>query len=268
MRFSIITPSYNGGEFLEKCIRSVLSQQHPELELEYIVVDGGSTDNTHEILKKYQDSIGHILIEKDTGPANAINKGFNLATGDAIAWLNVDDLYYPKTLLRVQEVMTDHSNASFCFGYCPIINKQGKEIRTAITNFKEFFYPFSSRFTYQCINYISQPALFFAGDAVKKAGFLREDMVAAWDYDFILRLWQHGSAEWVKGGPLAAFRWHEQSISGENFRVQFKEEYDAAKKDAGMLSFQTFIHFLVRWGIVGIYSAMSATRSLSGNSKK
>jgi len=267
MRFSIITPSYNGGIYLEKSIKSVISQQHPDLELEYIVVDGGSTDNSHQILTNYKDSIDHILIEKDTGPANAINKGFNLATGDIIAWLNVDDLYYPGTLLKVQKVMIDHPEASFCFGSCPIINEQGKEIRTAITSFKEFFYPFSNRFTYQCINYISQPALFFAADAVKKSGLLREDMIAAWDYDFILRLWHHGGAKWLDGNPLAAFRWHEQSISGENFRVQFKEEYHAAKKDAGLLSLQTPIHFLVRWGIVGMYSVMSATRFLSRNKK-
>lgn len=268
MRFSIITPSYNGGIFIEESIKSILDQQHPDLELEYIIVDGDSTDNTHKILTKYSDSIDHILIEKDTGPANAINKGLSLATGDVITWLNVDDLYYPGTLLRVQKVMTAHSNVSFCFGSCPIIGEQGKEIRSLITSFKELFFPFSCRFTYQCINYISQPALFFSGAAVKKAGLLREDMTAAWDYDFILRLWQHGSAEWVRGGPLAAFRWHEQSISGENFHIQFKEEYDAAKKDAGMLSLQTGIHFLVRWGIVGMYSVMSATRNLSRKNKK
>ncbi len=268
MRFSIITPSYNGGNFIEEAIKSVLDQQHPDLEIEYIIVDGGSTDNTHQILATYRDNIDHILIEKDSGPADAINKGFSLATGNIIAWLNVDDLYYPGTLLRVQKVMTDHPKAPFCFGPCPILNEQGEEIRTPITRFKGFFFPVSCRFTYQCINYISQPASFFNNSVVKKIGLLREDMTAAWDYDFILRLWHHGAAKRIKGGPLAAFRWHEQSISGENFHVQFKEEYDAAKKDAGMLSIQNGIHFLVRWGIVGMYSAMSATRSLSRDTIK
>lgn len=266
MRFSIITPSYNGGSFLEESIKSVLNQQHPDLEIEYIVIDGDSTDNTHQILAKYKDRIDHILIEKDTGPANAINKGFKLATGEVVSWLNVDDLYFPGTLLRVQQMLNDSPKASFCFGSCPIINEQGECIRTSITKFKEIFFPISSYFTYQCINYLSQPSLFFRNSARTKAGLLREDMVAAWDYDFILRLWHLGSGMRVKGEPLAAFRWHEGSISGQNFKVQFKEEYIAAKADAGALSLQTFIHFLVRWGIVWAYSVMSRQRKNIGNS--
>ena len=90
-----------------------------------------------------------------------------------------------------------------------------------------------------------------------KAGLLREDMVAAWDYDFIVRLWHSGSAVRIAGAPISAFRWHEGSISGQNFKVQFQEEYLVAKADAGSFSMQTFIHFLVRWGIVGVYSILS-----------
>ena len=141
-----------------------------------------------------------------------------------------------------------------------IVDDKGEEIRNSITSFKELFYPFSCRFTYQCINYISQPALFYKGEAVKNNGLLREDMTAAWDYEFILRLWHSGPALRIKGEPLAAFRWHESSISGQNFKVQFEEEYLVAKADAGVLSPQTFIHFLVRWGIVGAYSMMSLLR--------
>ena len=93
MRFSVITPSYNGGRFLEETIKSVLQQRDDGMDLEYIVVDGNSTDNSHEILQKYSSEISILLIENDTGPANAINKGFALATGDVIAWLNADDIY-------------------------------------------------------------------------------------------------------------------------------------------------------------------------------
>ena len=149
------------------------------------------------------------------------------------------------------------------FGGCLIVNEYGTEIRSSISRFKEIFYPLSSQFVYQSINYISQPSLFFSVDAVRKTGLLREDMVAAWDYEYILRLWHHGSAKRIAGDPLAAFRWYEQSISGGNFGIQFKEEYEAARRDAGTLSIQTLLHFLVRWGIVGIYSAMSTARSIS-----
>ena len=125
------------------------------------------------------------------------------------------------------------------------------------------FFPISSRFVFQSINYVSQPALFFRRTILDESEtYLREDMVAAWDYEYVLRMWHHGPAQRIKGEPLSAFRWHDQSISGSNFEAQFKEEYEAARADAGSLSVQNSIHFLVRWGIVGIYSVMSKARSL------
>jgi hypothetical protein len=163
-------------------------------------------------------------------------------------------------LERVGQALACRPDAAFCFGGCPIIDEQGQGIRSGITRFKEFFYPFSSRFTYQCINYLSQPALFFRRQAVEQAGLLPEDMVAAWDYEFILRLWHCGDAVQMTGSPLSAFRWHEGSISGQNFQVQFEEEYFAAKADAGSRSLQALLHFFVRWGIVGTYSAMAHLR--------
>ena len=260
MRFSVITPNYNGDRFLEQTLQSVLSQANNNLELEYIVVDGQSTDTSHKIIEKYSQHFAKIIIEKDTGPANAINKGLAAASGEVLAWLNADDLYYPGTLQRVQQALEDQPDAAICFGSCPIVDTQGQEIRTGITRFKEFFYPLSSRFTYQCINYLSQPALFFRRSAFAEAGPLLEDMVAAWDYEFILRLWRSGTAVQVVGEPLAAFRWHEQSISGQQFALQFQEEYEAARDDAGRFSLQTLLHFFVRWGIVGIYSFMAQRR--------
>ena len=92
---------------------------------------------------------------------------------------------------------------------------------------------------------------------LEAAGYLREDMVAAWDYDFILRLWQQGGAVHVPGQPLADFRWHPDSISARQFNVQFKEEFDVAARDAGSLAPQTWIHGIVRWGIVGAYTLMA-----------
>ena len=260
MRFSVITPNYNGEAFLEKTICSVLAQRHADIELEYIIVDGQSTDNSLKIIEKYSKEIALLIVEEDTGPGNAINKGFSAATGDVISWLNADDFYYPNALHRVGQMMTRHPEAAFCFGRCPIIDCQGKEIRHWITRFKELIFPLSCRFTFQCINYISQPAVFFSRQAFQHAGLLNENLVAAWDYDFFLRLWQQGKAVQVHGGPLAAFRWYEASISGQNFQVQFREELECALEDAGQCSIQGMIHSLVRWGIVGIYSLMGKMR--------
>ncbi len=141
MKFSVITPNFNGSTYLEEAIQSVLGQRESGIELEYIVVDGNSTDGSADILNRYKDQIDILLIEDDTGPANAINKGFARATGEMVSWLNADDIYYPDSLLRVSRIMTEQPSASFCFGKCPIINENGKEIRHGITRFKEMFFP-------------------------------------------------------------------------------------------------------------------------------
>lgn len=261
MRFSIITPNYNGERYLEETLKSVIAQRTDGIDLEYIVVDGGSNDKSHQILDQYANDIDNLIVESDTGPANAINKGLAAATGDVIAWLNADDIYYPGALKRVQEAIEEWPEAAFCFGGCTIVNEHGEESRSIITSIKELFYPISSRFTFQCINYLSQPAVFFSRESFETAGMLREDMVGAWDYEFFLRLWHFGTSCQIKGAPVSAFRWHEQSISGQNFTIQFKEEYDAACEDAGRFSIQNLVHFFVRWGIVGIYTLMATTRN-------
>lgn len=260
MKFSVIVPSYNSGHFLEETLRSIISQRNDGVQVELIVVDGKSADNTPTLLGKFQDDIDRLIVEEDTGPANAINKGLHLATGDTISWLNADDVYYPGTLARVCSVLKGQEEDVFCFGKCRIVDVEGSEIRTGITRFKECFFPVSSRFTYQCINYISQPAMFFRRSTFQSVGEIREDMVAAWDYEFLLRLWKAGSAVIIPGDPVSAFRWHEQSISGQNFHIQFKEELDAAAQDAGKFSPQVCLHHIVRWGIIGAYSGMSHMR--------
>ena len=205
MLFTIITPNYNGGLFLEATLQSIIGQKTQGVDLELIVVDGNSTDNSHAILEKYSNEIAHLIIENDTGPANAINKGLALATGDVIAWLNADDLYFPGALQRIKKQFECRSDASFCFGKCIIVNEHDEEIRKGITLFKELFFPLSSRFTFQCINYVSQPAVFFRRTALSGDDRLREDMVAAWDYEFFLRLWHRGDGALIEGGPCLPF---------------------------------------------------------------
>lgn len=260
MRFTVITPNKNGGKYLEQAILSVLTQRREGIDIEYLVIDGGSTDSSSEILSRYQKDISRIIYEPDTGPAAAINKGLKIATGEIVSWLNADDLYHPGAFARVLATFIRHPDRALYFGACRIINEEGEEIRKAITRFKEFFFPLSSRFTIQCINYISQPSLFFQRNAQLKAGLLREDLVAAWDYDLTLRLWRQGGGACIEGAPLADFRWHKDSISAKRFHKQFKEEFEAAAKDAGRLSLQTWIHGMVRIGIVSSYTLMAMSR--------
>jgi glycosyltransferase involved in cell wall biosynthesis len=260
MKFSILTPNKNGGRFLEETIRSVISQKESDIDLEYIVIDGGSIDDSLKIIKNYEHDISQIISEQDQGPVSAINKGLRLASGEIVAWLNADDQYHPGTLKRVARVMTANPANALCFGACRIIDEKGREIRRGISCFKEAFFPYSSRFVIQCLNYISQPATFFRRSVLEASGYLREDMVAAWDYDFLLRLWRHGGAAYVPGEPLADFRWHSDSISARKFAIQFKEEFYAAVRDTGWLAPQILIHAIVRWGIVGVYTLMAGSR--------
>lgn len=257
MKISIITPNRNGGRFLDACVRSVLAQRAAGVELEYLFYDGLSTDDSLARLEPHRAHIDRVVAEADRGPASALNKGFAAATGEIIGWLNADDLYVPDALARVAETMRRHPRAAMAFGRCLIVDEEGREIRRGITRFKEAFFPVSSRFTFQCINYISQPATFFRRSAYERAGGLREDLKAAFDYEFFLRLWRQGGAVRVPGPPLAAFRWHTSSISGQHFARQFREEFEAARADAGTWSLQTLLHLGVRWGIVGCYAWMT-----------
>jgi glycosyltransferase involved in cell wall biosynthesis len=260
VKISVITPNYNGERYLAKAIESVLAQREAGVDLEYIIVDGGSTDGSLGIIERFRDGIDIVIREEDGGPADAINKGLAKAGGEVVSWLNADDLYFPGALKRVAGIMAEFPKKAFCFGHCPIVDDEGREIRKGITKFKELFYPISSRFAIQSINFLSQPATFFRRSACEAVGPLRTDMVAAWDYDFLLRLWNHGGAVRVRRPALAAFRWHEASISGRHFRTQFREDWEVAAADAGTFSPQSILHFGVWWGIVWAYTLMAFLR--------
>ena len=264
MKFSIITPNFNGAPHLAECLESIRSQACEGVEVEQIVMDGGSTDGSLEVIGRFRNSLAHVASGKDDGPADAINKGFARATGDIVAWLNADDLYRPGALARVARCFESDPRLALCFGRCDIIDADGAIIRRAISRFKHAWYPFACRFTIQVLNYVSQPALFFRRDALECAGALRTDLKAAWDYEFLLRLWRQGRARAIGGAPLSAFRWTPGSISGANYHRQFDEELAAAEADAGRFSPQALLHRCVRWGIVTIYDRMARKAKTKG----
>jgi len=184
---SIVTPSFNQGSFIEKTIRSVLLQGYPKLE--YIIIDGGSIDESVEIIRKYEKWITYWVSEPDGGQGNAINKGIEHASGDIIAWLNSDDCYIEGAFFRVAEAFHSHPGCAAVVGSCRRITPEGTLLNIIQPN----------KLTRDDIvdwsyggNLFYQPSTFMASWAVKEAGKIREDLFIAIDYEYWLRLMMKG----------------------------------------------------------------------------
>lgn len=251
--FTIVTPTLDSARFLDDTMRTVAMQREDGVRVEHIVVDGGSTDRTAEIVARWAHPDTRFLPGKDTGPADAINRGLREAHGDYLGWLNSDDEYAPHALLRSDYILRRHPKASFCFGHCPIIDAEGREIRRFVTRFKDFWFPLSCRAVLRTLNYVSQPATVFRRSAWEAAGPLRTDLKAAWDYDLWLRLWRQGGGVPVPHPATAFFRWTPGSISGAHFERQFREELDAAQADAGTWAPTSVVHHALAHAIVFLY---------------
>ena len=160
---SIITPSYNQAKYLEQTILSVLNQDHPRIE--YIVMDGASTDGSVEIIKKYAGSLAHWESVKDKGQADAINKGFAHATGEIIAWLNSDDYYLPGTISAVVKVFEENPDVVLVYGNMLAVDENGSMFNTQ--TYKQL-----TLRDLLCFHIIGQPAVFMRRSALQKTGGL------------------------------------------------------------------------------------------------
>jgi hypothetical protein len=160
---SIITPSYNQAEYLEQTMRSVLEQDYTPIE--YIVIDGGSTDSSSEIIRKYTGRLAWWISEKDAGQADAINKGLRRAQGEIVAWLNSDDLYLPGAVSQAAAAFQAHPEAGMVFGDAATIDPQGRTLNPLV--FGDWGLPELMRFRIIC-----QPAVFMRRSVLEQAGSL------------------------------------------------------------------------------------------------
>lgn len=177
---SIITPSLNQGKFIRAAIESVLNQDYEQIE--YIVIDGGSTDDTLSILEEYKGRLTYIS-EPDEGQSNAINKGFRMAHGSIVAWLNSDDVYEPGCVSHAVELMEAQPQAALLYGEGYLIDDRGEKIRAF-----EHTRDFSLWALIYIWDYIMQPATFFRADALREVGYLDESLNWTMDWDLWIRL--------------------------------------------------------------------------------
>lgn len=195
---TIVTPSYNQAEYLEQTIQSVLGQDYPNIE--YMVVDGGSTDGSVEIIKAYADRLAWWVSEPDKGQADAINKGFAKATGKYIAWLNSDDVYLPGTITRAIKELEADPQLGLVYGNLLSINTQNVHVNTiryrqfALEDLLSFFI-------------IGQPSVFMRRKVLEKVGYLSLDYHYLLDHHLWLRFAAERPIKYIRE-PLAGARYH------------------------------------------------------------
>ncbi len=187
IKISIVTPNYNGAAFLEETIQSVLGQGYPNLE--YIIIDGGSTDNSVEIIKRYEKHLAYWISEPDNGMYDAIKKGFEKSTGEIMAWINSDDIYHNKALFSVAEIFTKFSFIDWLLGIPTMFDEQGRTVD--VRPFKKW-----SKYDYYLGEYkwIQQESIFWRRSLWKKVcNNFTTDLKYAGDLALWLSFFKHSS---------------------------------------------------------------------------
>lgn len=203
-RISIVTPSYNQGRFIEETIRSVLLQGYPNLE--YIIFDAGSKDESVEIIRKYEPWLSYWLSEPDKGQSDAINKGWQRATGELVTWLNSDDVYMPAAFQRVAQSWRNENDVGFIYGQAQCIDMESRLISLS----RVIGGPFDLRRSLEnADNYVAVSA-FISRIAIEKIGYLDINLHMSMDWDMWLRLGSHFESIFVPE-VLIKYRWWSNS---------------------------------------------------------
>ena len=200
MKLSVVVPSYNQGRFLEATLESILNQDR---EPEVLVYDGGSTDESLGILRRYGNKIDFVS-QRDEGQADAINQGLQRAQGEILAYLNSDDIYYPQTVGRVLDYFETHADCAALYGTAWHLKEDGSVMEQYPT--EPWSYP---RLLEVC--YLCQPAVFWRREVTERFGLFDPTLQYALDYDFWLRVGHNTEFHYLQGEPLAGSRLHSET---------------------------------------------------------
>lgn len=221
MKISIVTVSYNQAQFLEQAVLSVINQNYPNIE--YIVVDPGSTDGSREIIEKYRSRISKVLLEKDAGAADGLNKGFSFATGDVFGFLNSDDELLPNALSRIAGFFNANQSVDVVSGCGYFTDSEGVRLRRIVPSKLTGWLYVHGGVT------VFQQGTFFRARYFNKVGGFNIENRTCWDGELFLDMALAGARFATIGEDLAHFRLHECGITGSG---RLEEEY---RKDTARL---------------------------------
>ncbi len=217
-RITVVTPSFNQGEFIEATIRSVLLQNYPNLE--YIVLDAGSTDQSVEIIRRYEPWLTYWHSREDAGQADAIRTGFEMATGEILCWLNSDDILLPDSLDRVGSFFVRHSSVDFLYGNRFVIDRGGEVIG-------QHYWPwFLTRWHWALGQPVAQECCFWRKNLYSRAGGINPARFFIMDYDLFFRMWQIGRFR-KTSAFLGCIRQHEATKNALHQEVRLQEMGEA-----------------------------------------
>lgn len=245
-RLSVVIPTLNQGKFLEKSLLSILNQNYPNTEI--IVIDGGSTDNTLSIIKNYEKYIYYWESGKDKGQADAINRGFKVATGDFLAWQNSDDVYLPGALSKVAEIIRKNPSYDVYYSNILVIDENDRVIDAfRVFRFGLFFNLYDDIVVHnQCA--------FFRREKVFQVGLLDDRFKFCFDLDFVSRIMISGSKLFPINEYLAAFRVHSGSKTSKIIDIWKKEKDEiVAKYSSFTLNLPPTISYMICKSIKLVY---------------
>lgn len=220
---TIVTPVFNGERYLAQTIESVLGQEYDNLE--YIIIDGGSTDGTLEIIRRYEHAVDYWVSEADRGQTEAINKGFAIAGGDLLVWLNYDDLYFPETVGTVVERMT-RAGASFSYGHAELIDAAGARIKDHVTCRQTL-----RSYQADAGGNVFQGTVFFSRELWDRFGPLDTGLKCAFEYRLFDRFFGAEKGVYINE-VLARYRLHSDAISTVH-ADRFAGEFRSFRPEAG-----------------------------------